>query len=66
MMHLFHISQCTIQNRNVHISVLNGALWDMEQVHCGVCEIGLSHGCTHVGCASLTQDIECNIIYINN
>ena len=30
-MQLFHITQCTIQNRNVHISVLNGALWDMEQ-----------------------------------
>ena len=30
-MHLFHIPQCTIQYRNVHISVLNGALWDMEQ-----------------------------------
>ena len=24
-------------NRNVHISVLNGALWDMGQVHCGIC-----------------------------
>ena len=40
-MHLFHIPQCTIQNRNVTISVLNGALWDMEQVHGGICEIGL-------------------------
>ena len=40
-MHLFHIQQCSIQNRNVHISVLNGALWDMEQVHSGICEIGL-------------------------
>ena len=39
-MHLFHIPQCPIQNRNVHISVLNGALWDMEQVHSGICEIG--------------------------
>ena len=29
-----------IQNRNVHISVLNGALWDMEQVHSGICELG--------------------------
>ena len=38
-MHLFHIPQCTIQNRNVHISVLYGALWDMEQVHCGICEL---------------------------
>ena len=33
--------QWTIQNRNVHISVLNGALWDMGWVHCGNCEIGL-------------------------
>ena len=40
-MHLIHISQCSIQNRNVHISVLKGALWDMEQVHSGICEIGL-------------------------
>ena len=40
-MHLSHIPQCTIQNRNVHISVLNGALWDMKQEHCGICEIGL-------------------------
>ena len=40
-MHLSHIPQCTIQNRNVHISVLNSALWDMGQVHCGICEIGL-------------------------
>ena len=39
-MHLSHIPQCTIQNRNVHISVLNGALWDMGQVHCGICESG--------------------------
>ena len=31
-MHLSHIPQYTIQNRNVHISVLNGALWDMGQV----------------------------------
>ena len=29
------------QNRNVHISVLNGALWDMKQVRSGICEIGL-------------------------
>ena len=26
---------------SVHISVLNGALWDMGQVHCGVCVPGL-------------------------
>ena len=36
-----HTPQCTIHNRNVHISVLNGALWDMWQVHC---EIGLLTG----------------------
>ena len=24
----------------MHISVLNGALWDVEQVHYGICEIG--------------------------
>ena len=39
-MHLFHNLQYPIQNRNVHISVLNGALWDMEQVHYGMCELG--------------------------
>ena len=37
-MQLSHIPQCSIQNRNVHISVLNGALWDMEQLHSGICE----------------------------
>ena len=39
-MHQFHIPECSIQNRNVHISVLNGALWDVEQVHSEICEIG--------------------------
>ena len=39
-MHLSYIPQYTIQNRNVDISVLNGALWDMEQVHHGICEWG--------------------------
>ena len=38
-MHLFHDPQYTIQNINVHISVLNGALWDMEQVHYWICEL---------------------------
>ena len=38
-MHLSHILQSTIQNRNVHISAPIGALWDMEQVHCVICEI---------------------------
>ena len=40
-MHLFHISKCTIQNKTVHTFVLNDALWDMEQVHFGICEVGL-------------------------
>ena len=40
-MHLSHIPQFTIQNRNVHISFLNGVLWDMEQVHCRIWEIVL-------------------------
>ena len=43
-MDLSHISQCTIQNRNVHISVLKGALWDMEQIHCRICEVDLFRG----------------------
>ena len=37
---MFHIPQYSIQNRHVHMSVLNGVLWDMEQVHSGICEIG--------------------------
>ena len=42
--------KCTIQNINVHISVLNGALRDMEQMHCVTCEIGLLqvHPCEEV------------------
>ena len=32
------IPQCTCSTS--HISVLNGALWDMEEVHCGICELG--------------------------
>ena len=44
-MPLFHFPQYTIQNRNVHITVLNGALWDLGQVHCGICEIGLLLWC---------------------
>ena len=40
IIHLFRIPPCSIQNRNVHISVLNGALWDMEQVYSGICELG--------------------------
>ena len=39
-MQLFHIPQCPIQNRNVNISVLNEAFWDMEMLHSGICELG--------------------------
>ena len=38
-MHQFYIQQCTIQNRNVQISVLNGVLWDMGQMYCAICEL---------------------------
>ena len=30
-MYLFYVPQCSIQNSDVQISGLNGALWDMEQ-----------------------------------
>ena len=39
-MRMLHIRQYSIQNRNMHISVLNGALWEMEQAHSGICELG--------------------------
>ena len=39
-MQLFHISQCSIQNRNEHISVLNGALWYLEQMHSRIYKLG--------------------------
>ena len=61
-MHLFHIPQCTIQNRNVHISVLNDALWDMEQMHCGICEFGL-FTCREgvMNRFTLSQSLVCNV-----
>ena len=42
-MHLPHISQYTIQNRTAHVDIsgLNGALWDVKQVHCVFCEFAL-------------------------
>ena len=40
-MHLSNISQCTIHNKNMIISVLNDALLDMGLVHFGICEIVL-------------------------
>ena len=32
------------QNTNVHISLLNDALWDIGQVHCGICDTVLFSG----------------------
>ena len=43
-MYLFHISQYTIQNRNVNISVMNDALRDAGQVHCGISKLGFFAG----------------------
>ena len=58
-MHLFYIPQCNIQNRNVHISVLNVALWDMEQVHSGICEIVLLQHTDHKFGVYLSDHAEC-------
>ena len=33
-------AQCSTQNTNVHVSVLNGEFWDMEQVCSEICELG--------------------------
>ena len=49
-MSLSHIPQCTVQDRNVHISVLNGALRDLGQVHCGISEYGLFASFVSPGC----------------
>ena len=50
-----HIPECSIQNRNVHISVLNGTFWDMKQVHFGISENGLLLVVT-VWAPTLSQD----------
>ena len=55
-MHLSHIPHCAIQNRNVHISVLNGASWEMMQVYCGNCENGARFG--------FVQDTWCVSLYL--
>ena len=61
-MHLF--TQCTIQNRHVHISIQNG---DMGQVHCGIYKIGLfpprdnTHTYEHEMQATKSQKIQRNI-----
>ena len=48
-MHLFHITQCTIRNRNVLILLLNGALLDMGQVLCGICYLAKLWRMIYVG-----------------
>ena len=45
-MYISHIPQCTMQNRNVSISGLNGALWYMGQVHCGIFRLVYQHSVT--------------------
>ena len=45
-MHLSHIPQYTIQNRIAYISVVNGVLCDIKQVHRKSSEIG--HFCKYV------------------
>ena len=50
-MQLPNIPQCFIQNRNLHISDQNGALWVIEQVHSGIC-VGVAphmEGTLHFG-----------------
>ena len=56
---MLHIPQCSIQNRNVHISVLNGAWRGMEQVHFRICEIGPLCFCYH-------YFLLCFILWLNN
>ena len=40
-----HTPQCTIKKMNVHISVLNGALWDKGQVHYWICNLDFGMVC---------------------
>ena len=42
-MHHFVTEMCT----HVHISVKNGALWDICPMHYGICEMGLLYDCLH-------------------
>ena len=51
--------QCTIHNRNVHISVLNDALWDMEQVHYGICELSQLAHISHEFCIRFCRVLLC-------
>ena len=63
-MHLFYIPECTIQNRNGHISILTGALCDMEQVNCGFCEIGPFHYVFQLYANSLTKNYFLSVYHL--
>ena len=54
-MYLPYIRQCTIQNRNVHISGLSDVFWDAEQLNCGICEIGILNICASA-CESVLKN----------
>ena len=41
MVCLSRILQCTVRDGGVHISALDGVLWGMGEVHCGMCETDL-------------------------
>ena len=46
-MYLSYILEYTIRNRSVHSSILNGVLWDMGRVHCGICKAGVIYSRAH-------------------
>ena len=63
-MHLVHITQRIIQNRNVHISVLHGAMWNIEQVHSEI--YGIAGGMLYISLQthiSITCIVELNVLY---
>ena len=59
IMHQSNIPQCILQNKCVQIFVLNSTLWDVEQVHCGICQIDLLPQSTGYQCYVIlcNQDI---------
>ena len=57
-MHLFHIRQCT--NHNKYISFTIGALQDMEQVHCGISELGQFSTNDHMMGRDMSDSCYCN------
>ena len=58
-MHLFHIPQSSIQNRNMNISVLNGTL-----LHSGICELGQLEAMSHTSLTVLwSSGHDCVTVY---